>query len=118
MSNEEHEVDALEAELNSKYGTDHVHRIMAEAVASSNWLSQRIRDAKDIGHARAVQEVAEAMPARINRAMTTGALEAMVLLEANIRDGMPLDLALACVRLVVTPPVFSEPNTSDRKGEN
>jgi hypothetical protein len=40
-----HDVDALEREINSGYGTDAVHRLVAERVAESEWLKELIADA-------------------------------------------------------------------------
>ena len=39
-----HDVDALEREINSGYGTDAVHRLVAECVAESQWLKDLIDD--------------------------------------------------------------------------
>ena len=55
-------VDALEAEINSKFGTDHVHRIMAETVVHSAWLAERVRNAKAVGQANAVRNFSASLP--------------------------------------------------------
>jgi hypothetical protein len=68
-------------------------------------LDQRIREAK----ADAVREIAARLPARINHAMTQGALDGMKMLTDAIAGGLTLEQAVDHVTSIVTEPVFVDP---------